>query len=126
MQISDEHFDKLITRAMDELPQEYISGLDNVAIVQADDPTDEQKQKMHIDDHHLLLGLYEGIPLPARGAGYTFVLPDKITLFKHPLLKVSHDEHEFFEQVKRTLWHEMAHFYGLSHSDMDRLQQKNS
>ena len=48
MQISDEHFDKLITRAMDELPQEYISGLDNVAIVQADDPTDEQKQKIVI------------------------------------------------------------------------------
>lgn len=122
--VTDEEFDALITRAMDELPQEYIQGLDNVAIVQADEPTDEQRQKMHLDGNRLLLGLYEGIPLPERGAGYTFVLPDKITLFKHALLAVTHDDASFFEQIKRTLWHEMAHFYGLSHDDMDRLQQK--
>lgn len=124
--ITDEAFDALITRAMDELPQHYITGLDNVAIVQADDPSPEQKQKMHLDNNHLLLGLYEGIPLPVRGAGYTFVLPDKITLFKNPLLRLSHDQATFFENTKRTLWHEIAHFYGLSHADMDRLQQKNA
>lgn len=122
--VTDEEFDALITRAMDELPQEYITGLDNVAIVQADEPDDEQREKMKLDDNHLLLGLYEGIPLPARGAGYMFVLPDKITLFKNSLLAVSHDEESFFEQIKRTLWHEMAHFYGLSHANMDRLQNK--
>lgn len=126
MNVTDEEFDRLITRAMDELPQEYIAGLDNVAIVQADDPTPEQKEKMHIDNNRLLLGLYEGIPLPTRGAGYTFVLPDKITLFKNPLLRISHDNNSFFENIKRTLWHEMAHFYGLSHGDMDKLQQKHT
>lgn len=122
--ITDQEFDALITQAMDELPQEYITGLDNVAIVQADDPTEEQREKMHLDNNHLLLGLYEGIPLPVRGAGYTFVLPDKITLFKNPLRKVTNTDEDFFEQVKRTLWHEMAHFYGLGHGDMDRLQSK--
>lgn len=98
--ISDEHFDQLITRAMDELPQRYIRGLDNVAIVYADDPTPEQKEKMHLDNNHLLLGLYEGIPMTRRGAGYTFVLPDKITLFKHQIMAVSSDEHALFEQIK--------------------------
>lgn len=123
--ISDEHFDQLITRAMDELPQRYIRGLDNVAIVYADDPTPEQKEKMHLDNNHLLLGLYEGIPMTRRGAGYTFVLPDKITLFKHQIMAVSSDEHALFEQIKRTLWHEIAHFYGLNHADMDRLQHRD-
>lgn len=123
--ISDEHFDQLITRAMDELPQRYIRGLDNVAIVYADDPTPEQKEKMHLDNNHLLLGLYEGIPMTRRGAGYTFVLPDKITLFKHQIMAVSPDEHTLFEQIKRTLWHEIAHFYGLDHADMDRLQHRD-
>ena len=122
--VTDEEFDALITRAMDELPQEYITGLDNVAIVQANEPSDEQRQKMKLDNNHLLLGLYEGIPLPARGAGYVFVLPDKITLFKYPLLAVTHDDASCFEQIKRTLWHEMAHFYGLDHDDMDKLQHK--
>jgi predicted Zn-dependent protease with MMP-like domain len=123
--ISDEQFDQIITRAMDELPQQYIRGLDNVAIVYADDPTPEQKEKMHLDNNHLLLGLYEGIPMTKRGAGYTFVLPDKITLFKNQILAVSHDYSSLFEQTKRTLWHEIAHFYGLSHVDMDRLQQRS-
>jgi predicted Zn-dependent protease with MMP-like domain len=122
--ISDEDFDALITRAMNELPQEYIEGLNNVAIVYADAPDEYQAQKSHLDGQHILLGLYEGIPLTRRGAGYSLVLPDKITLFKHSLLAVSNTPEELFEQVKRTLWHEMAHYYGLSHADMDRRMQE--
>lgn len=122
--ITDEEFDALVTRAMNELPQEYIKNLNNVAILYADEPDEFQRQKSHLDDHHILLGLYEGIPLPQRGAGYTFVLPDKITLFKIPLLTISHSPEELYQQVKRTLWHEMAHYYGLSHADMDRLQDR--
>lgn len=124
MQITDQEFDRLITRAMDELPQEYITGLDNVAITYADDPTQDQVRKMHLDNHHVLLGLYEGIPLVRRGAGYTFVLPDKITLFKNSMLAVVSDEAALFRCIKQTLWHEMAHYYGLSHEQMDTLQHK--
>lgn len=120
--LSDEAFDLLITRAMDELPQKYILGLENVAIVQADEPTPEQVQKMKLDDDHLLLGLYEGIPLIHRGGGYTFVLPDKITLFKKHILAAVRNEAELFEQIKRTLWHEIAHYYGLDHKRIDELQ----
>src|SRR5680860_149942 len=103
--MNDIEFDELITKAMNELPQKYIQGLQNVAIVMADDPSEEQIVKMKIDGKHLLLGLYEGIPLTQRGSGYTFVLPDKITLFKNPLLKVAHNDDELYEQIKRTLWH---------------------
>lgn len=119
--VSDEEFDALISRAMDELPQQYITGLDNVAILYADDPDEHQRQKARLDNNHSLLGLYEGIPLTQRGAGYHLVLPDKITLFKNPLLSISRDYEHFYEQIKRTLWHEIAHFYGLSHRDMDKL-----
>lgn len=121
--ISDEEFDRLISRAMDELPQEYIEGLQNVAIVMADEPSAEQVKKMKLDNHHLLLGLYEGIPLTRRGSGWSGMLPDKITLFKLPILAVAHDEASLFEQIKRTLWHEIAHYYGLDHRDIDERQQ---
>lgn len=124
MDITDEEFERLINRAMDELPERYISGLDNVAIVQAYEPTDEQKIKMKLDNNHLLLGLYEGIPLTQRGSGYTFVLPDKITLFKCSLLAVTQDKIQLFEQIKRTLWHEIAHYYGLNHDRIDELQRR--
>ena len=123
--MTDEQFDKLITRAMDELPQHYIRGLDNVAITIADDPTSDQLKKQGVRHGQLLLGLYEGIPLTQRGAGYAFVLPDKITLFKHPILMVAGtDERRIFEQIKRTLWHEIAHHYGLGHDRIDALENQ--
>lgn len=124
MMITDEQFEAMINRAMGELPQEYITNLDNVAITYTDAPTDVQLRKQGVRAGSLLLGLYEGIPQTQRGAGYTFVLPDKITLFKLPLLQVSHDETSLFEQVKRTLWHEIAHHYGLGHDSIHRLENQ--
>lgn len=120
--VSDELFDKLISRAMDELPQEYIKGLDNVAIVYDEWPDQFQATKAGLREGLLLLGLYEGIPLPERTAGYNMVLPDKITLFKRSLCMISRNETDFFEHIKRTLWHEIAHFYGLNHEKIDALQ----
>lgn len=121
MQLTDKEFDTLITRAMDELPQQYITGLINVAIVMADEPTEEQRIKMKLDGK-LLLGLYEGVPLTKRGNGWSGMLPDKITLFKNQILAVVHDEASLFEQIKRTLWHEIAHYYGLDHDRMHHLE----
>jgi predicted Zn-dependent protease with MMP-like domain len=122
--MTDEQFDELITRAMNELPQKYIKGLQNVAIVMADEPSPEQIQKMKIGNYQILLGLYEGIPLTQRGSNYNLVLPDKITLFKNSILAVSNNETELFERIKRTLWHEIAHYYGLNHKRIDEIQKK--
>lgn len=122
MDISDQEFDQLVTRAMNELPQDYITQLDNVAIVYADEPNDEQVHRMKVDNNHLLLGLYEGIPRTQRGGNYSMVLPDKITLFKHPILAVVDTKEALFEQIKRTLWHEIAHHYGLNHDRIDSLE----
>ena len=122
--MTDEEFDKLITRAMNELPQKYIKGLQNVAIVMADEPTFDQLKKLKVRNDSVLLGLYEGIPLTERGASYNLVLPDKITLFKNSLVELSDDNLELFEHIKRTLWHEIAHYYGLDHDRIDELQNK--
>ncbi len=124
MYLTDEEFDNLISKAMDELPQKYIQGLNNIAIIYADEPDEHQRKKANLHPGGLLLGLYEGIPMTKRGAGYTFVLPDKITLFKHAILAVSNSPEQLFEQIKRTLWHEIAHFYGLNHDDIDSIQSK--
>ena len=122
MKLTDEQFDELITRAMDELPQQYIAGLNNGAIVMADDPSAEQHDKMKLEGK-LLLGLYEGVPLTHRGNGWSGMLPDKITLFKNQILAIVHDDASLFEQIKRTLWHEIAHYYGLDHDRMHHLER---
>jgi predicted Zn-dependent protease with MMP-like domain len=123
MQLTDQEFDALISRAMDQLPQEYIKGLDNVAVVYADSPNPQQREHARLREGSILLGLYEGIPLTQRGNGYTFVLPDKITLFKRAILQVTHDEASLFEQIKRTLWHEIAHYYGLNHARIHEIEK---
>jgi len=126
MELTDEQFDQLISRAMDELPQEYIKGLTNVAILYADDPDEYQIQKSGLREGNILLGLYEGIPLTKRGGNYTFVLPDKITLFKNSILMIVRTPEELFEQITRTLWHEIAHYYGLDHERIHALERGES
>ncbi len=122
--VPDEQFDQLISRALAELPQEYVANLDNVAITYADDPTPEQLRRNHVGPHQLLLGLYEGLPQTARySSSYSGVLPDKITIFKNPIRAVTHDEASFFEQIKRTVWHEIAHHYGLEHERIHAIER---
>ncbi|MGK2896183.1 MAG: metallopeptidase family protein [Candidatus Saccharimonadales bacterium] len=123
-ELSDEQFDALISRAMDELPQEYIRGLHNVAILMADEPDGYQREKSKLRHGHLLLGLFEGVPKIRQTGNESGLLPSKITLFKYPLLAITHDETSLFEQIKRTLWHEIAHYYGLDHEQINILQSR--
>lgn len=124
MDISDQEFERLIARAMDELPRQYIENMDNVAVVFADEPSPEQSARQGLRKNDLLLGLYEGLPMTARlSSSYSGVLPDKITLFKQPLIKASHSKNDFYEQIKRTLWHEIAHHYGLDHDDIENREK---
>ncbi len=121
--MSDDQFSSLISRAMDEMPERYMKHLNNVVITYADEPSRDQATKLRLRGDQLLLGLYEGIPLPQRGSGYNLVLPDKITLFKHPIMVVTHDETSFYKQIKHTLWHEIAHFYGLDHDKIHEIER---
>ena len=128
IEVTDDQFDAILSKALDELPDQYTDNLKNVAIVMEDDPSEEQRVKLRLRCHETLYGLYEGIPLTQRGAGYNLVLPDKITIFKNPILASSHDIEHFEKQVKHTLWHEIAHHYGLQHDrihEIERTKFKN-
>lgn len=125
MEVSDSQFDALITRAMDELPQEYLRGLKNVVIVMADAPNAQQQTLLDERGGGVLFGVFEGVPLTQQGSGWSGMLPDKITLFKHALVAISPDEATLFEEIKRTLWHEIAHYYGLDHDHIDALESRS-
>lgn len=98
--------------------------MSNVAIVYQDEPTPEQRENLRLHCHETLYGLYQGIPLTQRGMGYNFVLPDKITIFKNPLLASSRDVSILKAKVKHTLWHEIAHHFGLNHTRIHRLEDE--
>lgn len=123
VEVSDEEFEALINQSMDELPQDYIRNMKNVAVTYEDEPTHDQRLKQQLRQDQTLFGLYEGIPLTRRGAGYNLVLPDKITIFKKPITHASSDMISLKRQVKHTLWHEIAHHYGLDHERIHAIEQ---
>lgn len=124
--VSNEEFNQFASEAVDSLPSQYLDHLNNVAIVVEDEPTPEQRQKLHLVNGVTLFGLYEGIPLTNRSGNYSLVLPDKITIFKLPIEASCNSLDELKEQIKRTLWHEIAHHYGLGHDRIHELEQGTS
>jgi predicted Zn-dependent protease with MMP-like domain len=121
IEVSDDEFQALINQALEELPGEHVKQIENVAILYEDEPTPEQRQKLELRHDQTLLGLYEGVPLSER-QGMTRIFPDKITLFKMPLQHQAGSLEGLKEQIKHTLWHEIAHYYGLNHDRISELE----
>lgn len=123
IKVSDKQFKAIVADAIDGIPAPYIDRLQNVAFIIEDVPSPQQSKKLGLHCNDLLFGLYEGVPLPQR-QGTTKLLPDKITLFKKPLQTVSADLGELTKHVKHTIWHEVAHYYGLDHRRIHELEKK--
>ena len=119
--VSDDEFQALINQALGELPGDHVRNIKNIAILYEDEPTPEQRSNLQLHANQTLLGLYEGTPLSQR-QGLTRLLPDKITLFKKPLQYHANTAGELKEQIKHTLWHEIAHYYGLDHDHIRNLE----
>lgn len=106
-------FEKLVKEAVGEIPEKFLWLMDNVAIVVEDRPDKKQKTMVGARKNTLLLGLYEGVPKTVRGANYTAVLPDKITIFMRSVLEMAKHEKDIRKIVKETVRHEIAHHFGL-------------
>jgi predicted Zn-dependent protease with MMP-like domain len=120
-EISDAQFHELMNQAMESLPKTHIDKLKNVAILLEDDVSPETRTAMNLHPDQTLLGLYRGVPL-ARRQGELMRMPDTITLYKQPLLKSVNNLTELKTQIRHTLWHEIAHYYGLNHTEIHKLE----
>jgi predicted Zn-dependent protease with MMP-like domain len=123
LDVSDDQFDQIISKALDSLPKTHMSAIKNVAIVYEDEPTEEQRQELKLQCHETLFGLYQGVPLARRGGLNNHDPPDKITIFKNPMLMYVSTMEELEEQVRHTLWHEVAHYFGLDHDQIHKLER---
>ena len=121
--VTDEVFEDLIGQSLEELPKTYVKRLlKDVAVTWQDDPTEEQRAELQLRGNQTLFGLYEGLPLSQRYNGYSKLTPDKITIFKNPISYASYDMLSLKENIKHTVWHEMAHFFGLDHKRIHELE----
>jgi predicted Zn-dependent protease with MMP-like domain len=119
--VSQQEFEQIVSEGIDAIPDKYMERLNNVAFVVEDQPSEEQRRNSNLKPYQTLFGLYQGIPLTKRGANYNLVLPDKITIFKKPLESASTSLKDLKEKVRHTVWHEVAHYFGLGHQQIHRL-----
>jgi len=110
---------RLMRRALDELPHQYAEKLDNVQFVLRRAPSARERRRLGLGNAQLY-GLYEGVPLTHRGSAYDRVLPDRITLYWGTLLRSFPGEEELAEEVRKTLYHEIAHYFGMNEDDLHR------
>ncbi len=117
-----EEFDALVEEAIESLPRALLERISNVAIVVENAPAAAQLRRQGIPPGDTLLGLYEGIPLTQRTSHYGNVVPDKITLFQAPIeAAAGYDPNRIREQVRRTVLHEIAHYFGIDDDRLDEL-----
>jgi predicted Zn-dependent protease with MMP-like domain len=111
MEMSRERFEELVADALDEVPEELLGLMNNVVILVEDDPPPGEED---------LLGLYEGHALTERGWDYSGVLPDRIFIYRHPILRICDTEDDVVDEVAITVVHEIAHHFGI---DDERLHE---
>lgn len=115
-------FERLVAEALDGIPEEFARHLDNVAVVIEDEPAAGLLRELGIDPRRgTLFGLYQGVPLDARSHDFAGRLPDRITIFAGPLLRHCRTPGELAQQVRTTVVHEIAHFFGLDDRQIRKL-----
>ncbi len=110
--VTPHEFEELVGLALDTIPPRLAKAMDNVVLVVEAEPPPGQEG---------LLGLYEGIPLTQRDHWYAGVLPDRITIFRGPILRRCRTLEEVVEEVRVTVVHEVAHHFGIDDDELDDL-----
>lgn len=118
--LSRESFERLIQQALEDLPEEFASRLENVALVVEEEPDAKVLEQMGFDPEEAadeLFGLYQGTPLVERDTGYADV-PDRIVIYMGPILRSCRSPREVVREIRNTVIHEIGHHFGLSDEEM--------
>lgn len=120
-ELTEDEFRQVVTEAIEALPEEFKSKLDNVDVVVEDHPPRAVLKRFH--RRGLILGLYQGIPPKYRTSRYGVrpVMPDKISLYKRNIERVCSTREEVYRQICQTLLHEIGHHFSLSDPDLREL-----
>ena len=114
-------FERVVTQSIDELPAGIRRQIANVAIVVEEWPNEDTLDMAGVDDPADLLGFYYGIPLTARTSSYGLVLPDKISIFRQPIILSCNSETQVLARIKTTVRHELAHYFGITDDRLTEL-----
>ncbi|MGD9387674.1 MAG: metallopeptidase family protein [Gammaproteobacteria bacterium] len=111
-----DEFEQVVEDVLEHLPDWALERIDNLRVVVDEWPSEEQDP-----ENHGLLGLYDGIALPERGLDYVDVMPDTIWIFRQPHLELGLEDAPLREEIRRTVLHELAHYFGLDDDYLDEI-----
>jgi predicted Zn-dependent protease with MMP-like domain len=118
MWVSGSEFEKLVGEALDGLPAVFAEAVENVSVIVEEEPSAEDLEAVGLDPRQdTLFGLYQGVALPERGLGYTS-LPDRIVIYRLPILEACGSREQIVEEVLLTIRHELGHYFGLDEDEL--------
>ena len=120
MQVSKDIFEDFVRNAIASLPERFIANMGNVSVIVADSPSQDQIVESGLGPGEALYGLYDGVPLTERGE-YVPPLPDVITIFQNPLQDGCRSLEQLKDEVRKTVMHELAHYFGFSDIELQDL-----
>jgi len=118
IRINRRAFRELVSEAITDLPDQFARAIVNMAIVVEEEPTEEELESLGLDpEQDDLFGLYQGVPLPERGPDAP-VLPDRIAIYRLPILWACETRAEAVAEVRTTVIHELGHYFGLGEDEL--------
>ncbi|MBP1634451.1 MAG: Possibl zinc metallo-peptidase [Acidobacteria bacterium] len=118
-------FRRLVSEAVDTIPDSFQQHVRNMAIVVEDEPTEELLREMDVEPGDTLFGLYQGTPLTERGWDHGNALPDRITIFQWPIEDWCGDDRDaIVTEVGETLIHELGHYFGLGEDELQEIEDR--
>ncbi len=119
LRVSREEFDRLVAEAVNHIPEELGRLIENVAVVVEEEPSRQELEEVGLDpETETLFGLYQGVALPERGSDYGGVSPDRIVVYRRPLLEACRSRGELLREIRDTVIHEVGHYFGLPEEDL--------
>jgi predicted Zn-dependent protease with MMP-like domain len=118
-----ERFERLVEEALRDIPKRFRDAMANVAVIVEDEPPPHVLEDMDMEADDELFGLYEGTPLPERGASYGNTLPDRISIYQIPIEESCADDEEVRVCVAETVIHEFGHYFGMSEEEIEAIEE---
>lgn len=118
MRIPPEEFESLVEKALEDLPEEFGDLLDNVVVLVEDEPDPEDLEALGMEPGEELLGLYQGTNRLERDSYYNAALPDRILIYRGPILRRCDTRREVIREVRDTVVHELGHYFGMEEDQM--------
>ena len=122
--ISREHFTRLVEEALRDIPRRFRAEMKNVAVIVEDEPPPDVLEELEVEPGDTLFGLYQGTPLPERSWSHGNSLPDRISIYRGPILEACEDDEEIRDCIAETVIHEFGHYFGMSEEQIEEIEEK--